>query len=36
MTPAVVLLSGDLDSITALAIAQAEGCTPYTLSFRYG
>lgn len=36
MPPAVVLLSGGLDSTTTLAIAQAEGFTPYALSFRYG
>ncbi len=36
MPNAVVLLSGGLDSTTALAIAQAEGFTPYALSFRYG
>lgn len=34
--PAVVLLSGGLDSTTCLAIAKAEGFTPYALSFRYG
>ena len=34
--PAVVLLSGGLDSATALAIAQSEGFTPHALSFRYG
>jgi 7-cyano-7-deazaguanine synthase len=34
--PAVVLLSGGLDSTTCLAIAKAEGYTPYALSFRYG
>ncbi len=34
--PAVVLLSGGLDSATILAIAHAEGYTPYALSFRYG
>lgn len=34
--PAVVLLSGGLDSATVLAIARAEGYTPYALSFRYG
>ena len=34
--PAVVLLSGGLDSATALAIARVDGYTPYALSFRYG
>src|ERR1700728_3095957 len=34
--PAVVLLSGGLDSSTVLAIAKAEGFRPYALSFRYG
>ena len=33
---AVVLLSGGLDSTTALAVAKAEGFTPYAMSFRYG
>jgi 7-cyano-7-deazaguanine synthase len=33
---AVVLLSGGLDSTTALAIAQSEGFDTYALSFRYG
>ena len=33
---AVVLLSGGLDSTTALAIARAEGFSAHTLSFRYG
>jgi 7-cyano-7-deazaguanine synthase len=33
---AVVLLSGGLDSATALAIAQHEGFVPNALSFRYG
>ena len=32
MPSAVVLLSGGLDSTTTLAIAQAEGFTPYALS----
>ena len=36
MANAVVLLSGGLDSTTALAVARAEGFTPYALSFRYG
>ncbi|HRY44583.1 MAG TPA: 7-cyano-7-deazaguanine synthase QueC [Thermoanaerobaculia bacterium] len=34
--PAVVLLSGGLDSATCLAIARSEGFAPYALSFRYG
>ena len=34
--PAVVLLSGGLDSATCLAIARKEGFTPHTISFRYG
>jgi 7-cyano-7-deazaguanine synthase len=34
--PAVVLLSGGLDSTTVLAIAHEEGYLPYALSFRYG
>ena len=34
--PAVILLSGGLDSATVLAIAKAEGFEPYALSFRYG
>ncbi|MEX2176594.1 MAG: 7-cyano-7-deazaguanine synthase QueC [Pirellulaceae bacterium] len=34
--PAVVLLSGGLDSATILAIAQSEGYAPLALSFRYG
>jgi 7-cyano-7-deazaguanine synthase len=34
--PAVVLLSGGLDSTTVLAIAKAEGFAPHALSFRYG
>jgi 7-cyano-7-deazaguanine synthase len=36
MKNAVVLLSGGLDSTTALALAKAEGFVPYALSFRYG
>ena len=34
--PAVVLLSGGLDSTTVLAIAKREGFTPYAMTFRYG
>jgi 7-cyano-7-deazaguanine synthase len=34
--PAVVLLSGGLDSATTLAIAKADGFEPYAMSFRYG
>jgi 7-cyano-7-deazaguanine synthase len=34
--PAVVLLSGGLDSTTVLAIARARGYEPYALSFSYG
>src|SRR4029079_16249076 len=34
--PAVVLLSGGLDSATVLAIAKAQGFAPYALSARYG
>lgn len=34
--PAVVLLSGGLDSTTVLAIAHAEGYVPHALSFSYG
>lgn len=33
---AVVLLSGGLDSATALAVARSEGFQPFALSFRYG
>lgn len=35
-TPAVVLLSGGLDSTTVLAIAKDRGYVPFALSFRYG
>src|SRR5919205_1081544 len=34
--PAVVLLSGGLDSTTCLAIARREGFAVHALSFRYG
>ena len=34
--PAVVLLSGGLDSTTVLAMAKSQGFAPYALSFRYG
>ncbi|WPL15642.1 7-cyano-7-deazaguanine synthase [Thiorhodovibrio winogradskyi] len=34
--PAVVLLSGGLDSATLLAIAKDQGFAPHALSFRYG
>ena len=33
--PAVVLLSGGLDSTTVLAVAQRDGFTPYAMTFRY-
>lgn len=33
---AIVLYSGGLDSTTCLAIARAEGFTPYAISFSYG
>jgi len=36
MKRAVVLLSGGLDSVTALAIAKEQGYECYTLSFNYG
>lgn len=34
--PAIVLLSGGLDSTTVLALAAQQGFTSYALSFRYG
>ena len=34
--PAIVLLSGGLDSTTVPAIAKNEGYLPYALSFSYG
>lgn len=34
--PAIVLLSGGMDSATCLAIARAEGFTCHAVSFRYG
>ena len=36
MKPAVVLLSGGVDSATTLAIAKEEGYHVFALSFRYG
>ncbi len=36
MKKAVILYSAGLDSTTCLAIAQAEGFTPYAISFDYG
>ena len=33
---AVVLLSGGLDSTTALAVAKQQGFKPYAITFRYG
>lgn len=36
MQPAVILLSGGLDSATTLAIARAEGFAPFCLSVDYG
>ena len=35
-SPAVVLLSGGLDSTTMLAIAHDEGFAPHAMTFRYG
>ena len=34
--PAIVLLSGGLDSATVAALAQSEGFAVYALSFDYG
>lgn len=34
--PAVVLLSGGVDSSTVLAIAKGDGFVPYIISFKYG
>jgi 7-cyano-7-deazaguanine synthase len=34
--PAIVLLSGGLDSATALAVAKRDGFAPYAMTFRYG
>lgn len=34
--PAVVLLSGGMDSATVLAIAMSEGFIPHAMTFRYG
>ncbi len=34
--PAVVLLSGGLDSTTVLAVARARGFVPHAMTFRYG
>src|SRR6266436_3827034 len=36
MKPAVILLSGGLDSSTVLAIAKSEGFAPHAMTFRYG
>ena len=36
MKPAVVLLSGGLDSTTTLAIVKRDGFTPHAMTFRYG
>jgi 7-cyano-7-deazaguanine synthase len=36
LKPAVVLLSGGLDSATALAVAKRDGFTVYAMTFRYG
>lgn len=36
MNPAVVLLSGGLDSTTTLAVAKRDGFAPHAMTFRYG
>lgn len=36
MKPAVVLLSGGLDSTTTLAVAMRDGFAPHAMTFRYG
>jgi len=36
MKPAIVLLSGGLDSATLLEISKRDGFSPYAISFRYG
>ncbi|MBK6781955.1 MAG: 7-cyano-7-deazaguanine synthase QueC [Gemmatimonadetes bacterium] len=36
LRPAVVLLSGGMDSATALAVAQSQGFSASAISFRYG
>lgn len=36
MKPAVILLSGGLDSTTTLAVAKSQGYEPHALSFDYG
>ena len=36
MSPAVVLLSGGLDSATVLAVARRDGLAPHALAFDYG
>ncbi|MEK7823307.1 MAG: 7-cyano-7-deazaguanine synthase, partial [Nitrospirota bacterium] len=36
MRPAVILLSGGIDSTTTLAIAKSKGFEIYAISFNYG